>query len=142
MIDSKIENYYDGNDKHQAAKGGLTMSKYPAAIGPYSIYTIQGEYLYTSGQLPIDPETGDLVDGFKAQAEQAFANIEGILNENDLNLKDIFKVTIYLSDLANFNDLNEVMTRLFQAPYPIRTAYQVAGLPKDALIEIEAIARL
>ncbi len=118
------------------------MSKYPAAIGPYSIYTIQGEYLYTSGQLPIDPETGDLVDGFKAQAEQAFANIEGILNENDLNLKDIFKVTIYLSDLANFNDLNEVMTRLFQAPYPIRTAYQVAGLPKDALIEIEAIARL
>ncbi|EHI68868.1 RidA family protein [Streptococcus ictaluri] len=118
------------------------MSKYPKAIGPYSIYSIQGNVLYTSGQLPVDPETGDLKEGFEAQCRQSFANIAAILEEQKLGLGDVFKLTIYLSDLTYFGQLNQIMSELFEEPYPIRTAYQVAALPKDALIEIEAMASL
>ncbi|EFR43520.1 RidA family protein [Streptococcus pseudoporcinus] len=118
------------------------MKNYPDSIGPYSIYTVEGNTLYTSGQLPVIPETGDLASGFEAQCRQSFANIKGILEEQDLDLSHVFKLTIYLSDLKNFNTLNEVMEDLFEEPYPIRTAYQVAALPKGALIEVEALARL
>ncbi|MGT2887526.1 Rid family detoxifying hydrolase [Streptococcus didelphis] len=118
------------------------MSKYPKAIGPYSIYTIEGNILYTSGQLPVIPETGEIPEDFESQCRQSFANIAAILEEQKLDFKNVFKLTIYLSDLSHFNTLNQIMTELLEEPYPIRTAYQVAALPKDALIEVEAMARL
>lgn len=116
------------------------MIRYPEAIGPYSIYTIQGNVLYTSGQLPVIPETGLLAEGFEAQCRQAFANVRAILMEQGLDFAQVFKLTICLSDLSHFEVLNQVMRELFAEPYPIRTAYQVARLPKEALIEVEAMA--
>lgn len=118
------------------------MSKLPKAIGPYSPYRIAGNQLYTSGQLPVDPETNELVEGFEAQARQSFKNIESILELEGKKLSDVVKLTVLVSDLGNFAAVNKVMEDLFVEPYPARTAYQVARLPKDALIEIEAIADL
>lgn len=118
------------------------MSKLPKAIGPYSPYRITGNQLYTSGQLPVDPETNELVDGFEAQARQSFKNIQTIMEMEGKTLSDVTKLTVLVSDLANFSTVNSVMEELFSEPYPARTAYQVARLPKDALIEIEAIADL
>lgn len=117
------------------------MAKYPQAIGPYSVYIEEGGKIYASGQLPLDPDTGEIVAGFEAQCRQAFANISGILDENGLTLDAIFKLTIYLSDLSHFNTVNVIMEELFHPPYLVRTAFAVAGLPKDALIEVEAIAK-
>ncbi|PRY78632.1 RidA family protein [Alkalibacterium olivapovliticus] len=118
------------------------MSKLPKAIGPYSPYRISGTQLFTSGQLPVDPETNELVEGFEAQARQSFKNIQSILELEGKKLSDVVKLTVLVSDLANFSAVNEVMEDLFSEPYPARTAYQVAALPKEALIEIEAIADL
>ncbi|PZO94183.1 MAG: reactive intermediate/imine deaminase [Streptococcus pyogenes] len=118
------------------------MNTIPKRVGPYSIYTIEGNILYTSGQLPICPESGTLETGFEAQCRRAFSNIANVLKSEDLSLDAIFKLTIYLADLAHFDELNRIMETLFEEPYPIRTAYQVASLPRNALIEIEAMARL
>ncbi|MGT2932439.1 RidA family protein [Streptococcus catagoni] len=118
------------------------MNRYPKSIGPYSIYTVGGNILYASGQLPVIPTTGQLAEGFEEQCRQSFANIKGILEEQGLDLSHLFKLTIYLSNLENFESLNQIMEELLDEPYPTRTAYQVSALPKGALIEIEAMARL
>ncbi|AMB99783.1 reactive intermediate/imine deaminase [Aerococcus urinaehominis] len=118
------------------------MSNIPKAIGPYSIYTVMGDYLYTSGQLPLDPESGQLVTGFEAQCRQSFTNIKNILAQEGLALADLTKVTVYLSDLENFAVVNQVMSDILTPPYPIRTAYEVGRLPQDALVEIEAVAKM
>lgn len=118
------------------------MNSYPQPMGPYSTYMIEGNLLYTAGQLPLDPVSGQLPDGFEAQCRQVFANLQAILAEQNRKLTHICKLTVYLSDLVYFDTLNQVMMELLEEPYPIRTAVQVEALPLQALVEIEAVARV
>ena len=115
----------------------------PAAIGPYSQAIQIGSMLYTSGQIPLDPATGTVVEGgIQEQTRQALNNIKAILNEAGTNMGAVVKTTVFLSDMEHFAAMNEVYAQFFQAPYPARSAVQVARLPKDVLVEIEVIAQL
>ena len=112
----------------------------PEAIGPYSHAIRAGDIIFLSGQLPVDPKTGKLVGTDPLlQARQVFTNLQAVANTAGGDLGDIVKLTIYLSDLRHFAAVNEVMTRFFTAPYPARATIGVAALPKDALIEVEAV---
>lgn len=112
----------------------------PAAIGPYSQGVTFGQFVYTSGQLPIDSATGQMPADITAQTKQSLSNIKMILEAAGCSLKDVVKVTVFLSDMMNFGAMNEVYKTFFEAPYPSRSAVEVARLPKDALVEIEALA--
>jgi len=115
----------------------------PAAIGPYSQAVQVGNTLYMSGQIPLDPKTMQIVDGgIEAQAKQVFANLRGVAEAAGATLNDVVKVTILLTDLAEFAKVNDVMAAHFDAPYPARATYQVAALPRGAKIEVEAVLAL
>ena len=115
----------------------------PAAIGPYSQAVKIGDLLFTSGQIPVDPATGAVPEGgIQAQAQQSLSNIKAILNAAGTNMGAVIKTTVFLSDMNDFAAMNEVYAPFFQEPYPARSAVQVARLPKDVLVEIEAIAQL
>ena len=115
----------------------------PAAIGPYSQAIQIGDLLFISGQVPIDPSTGAIVEGdITAQAQQSLSNIKAILNAAGTNMGAVVKTTVFLVDMNDFVAMNEVYAQFFQAPYPARSAVQVARLPKDVKVEIEAIAQL
>ena len=102
-----------------------------------------GQLLFTSGQVPIDPETGAIVEGgIQEQARQSLNNIKAILNAAGTNMGAVVKTTVFLQDMNDFAAMNEVYAQFFQEPYPARSAVQVARLPKDVLVEIEAIAQL
>ncbi len=112
----------------------------PEAIGPYSPGVKLGDFVYLSGQLGIDPKTGDLVvGGIKEQTTQVFENIKALLAEIDLALHHVVKTTVFLSDLAEFAAMNEVYGSYFLEPYPARSTVQVAALPKGAKVEIECL---
>jgi len=110
----------------------------PAAIGPYSQAVLAGNTLYMSGQIPLDPRTGQLVEGIEAQAHQVFRNLAAVAAAAGASLNDIVKLSILLIDLGEFAKVNEIMATYMSAPYPARATYQVAGLPRGARIEIEA----
>ena len=112
----------------------------PAAIGPYSQAIQNGTVLYISGQLPINVQTGLLVEGIQAQAEQVLTNLEAILQSEGMTLANLVNTTIFLADIGDFAVVNEIYGRRIPPPFPARSTVQVARLPKDALIEIEAIA--
>lgn len=121
----------------------LSTESAPAAIGPYSQAVVASPFVYVSGQLPIDPATGEF-DGDTAaqQAERSISNIEAILAAADLTLDDVVKTTVLLADIADFAAVNEVYAQRFTGKVlPARAAFQAAGLPKGAKVEIEAIAR-
>ena len=119
----------------------LSTTKAPAAIGPYSQGIEAGGFVYVSGQLPIDPATGEFAEGgIQAEARQSLTNIRNILAEAGLGMQNEVKVTVLLADIKNFAAVNEVYAEFFEAPYPARSAFAVAALPKGANIEIEAIA--
>lgn len=121
----------------------IHTDKAPAAIGPYSQAIQIGQLLFTSGQVPIDPETGAIVEGgIQEQARQSLNNIKAILNAAGTNMGAVVKTTVFLQDMNEFAAMNEVYAQFFQEPYPARSAVQVGRLPKDALVEIEAIAQL
>ncbi len=121
----------------------IHTDKAPAAIGPYSQAIQIGQLLFTSGQVPIDPETGAIVEGgIQEQAHQSLNNIKAILNAAGTNMGAVVKTTVFLQDMNDFAAMNEVYAQFFQEPYPARSAVQVGRLPKDALVEIEAIAQL
>mgnify|MGYP000636280617 FL=1 len=121
----------------------ISTPKAPAAIGPYSQAIQIGQLLFTSGQVPIDPETGAIVEGgIQEQARQSLNNIKAILNAAGTNMGAVVKTTVFLQDMNDFAAMNEVYAQFFQEPYPARSAVQVARLPKDVLVEIEAIAQL
>ena len=112
----------------------------PKAIGPYSPAVKLGDFVYLSGQLPIDPETGSIVEGgIQEQAYQVLKNMEAILAEMNLEMRHIVKTTVFMSDLTGFELMNEIYSTYFADPYPARTTVEVKALPKGALIEIEAI---
>ena len=115
----------------------------PAAIGPYSQAVQIGSLLFTSGQVPLDPATGTVVEGgIEEQAAQALNNIKAILNQAGTNMGAVVKTTVFLKDMDDFAAMNQVYAQFFQEPYPARSAVQVARLPKDVLVEIEAVAQL
>ena len=119
----------------------VASPKAPAAVGTYSQAVITDNTIYASGQLPIDPATGEFVPGgFKEQLTQVFTNLKNVLEEGGFKMSDAVKVTCYLQDLANFGALNEVYAKFFSEPYPARVAYQVAALPKGAMVEVDIIA--
>ena len=111
------------------------------AIGPYSAAIASGDLLFCSGQLGMDPATGELRDGVTAQAEQALVNLRALLAAAGFGVEHVVKCTIFLTNLADFATVNEIYGRTFSEPYPARSTVQVAGLPKGGLVEIEAIAQ-
>ena len=113
----------------------------PAAIGPYSQAIEANGFVYLSGQLPIDPATGQFPEGgIKEQTRQSLLNAQAILQAAGLDLKNVVKTTVLLSDIADFGPMNEVYAEMFSAPFPARSAFAVKDLPKGALVEIECIA--
>lgn len=113
----------------------------PEAIGPYSQSVLAGNILFISGQLPIDPETGKFAgNDIKSQTEQSLKNIENILKKIGCTMDSVVKTTVLLNDMGDFAKMNEVYAKFFTKDYPARAAYEVARLPKDALVEIEAVA--
>ena len=113
----------------------------PGAIGPYSQATRIADFVFTSGQLGIDPATGKLADGVQAQATQSMRNIGAILAAAGLDYAAIVKTTIFVKDLADFKTVNDVYASFFEGDYPARSCVQVAALPMGGLVEIECIAR-
>ncbi|MGZ6339784.1 MAG: RidA family protein [Candidatus Limnocylindrales bacterium] len=113
----------------------------PAAIGPYSQAIVSEGLVFCSGQLGLDPATGQLVDGVEAQAERALRNLSAVLDAAGATLNDVVKTTVFLADLADFAAVNAVYARHVSDPPPARSTVQVGGLPRGGLVEIEAIAR-
>lgn len=119
----------------------IATKQAPAAIGPYSQAIEVGNILFASGQLGLDPETGDFAPGgVKAQAEQSFRNIQAILAEAGYTMENVVKTTVYLADMADFAAVNEVYAAQFSGDFPARSAVAVKTLPKNGLVEIEVIA--
>ncbi len=119
----------------------IQTEKAPKAIGPYSQAIQAGNFLFLSGQIPIDPKTGESVKGdIRQQTRQVLENIKGVLESQKLGMEDVIKVTIFLKDIGNFNQVNEVYAAYFPSSPPARSTVEVAKLPRDAGIEIEAIA--
>lgn len=118
----------------------ISTVRAPAAIGPYSQAVRSGGSVYLSGQIPLDPSTGELVHGDIAlQTRQVFENLKAVCEAAGGSLADVVRVGIYLMDLQDFARVNEVMAEYFQAPYPARSTIQVAGLPRNARVEVDAI---
>jgi len=119
----------------------ISTSKAPAAIGPYSQAIQVGNFVYTSGQIPIDPSTGQFAEGgIKEQTRQSLLNVKAILEESGLTLGDVVKTTVFMADMNDFADMNKVYAEFFSEPYPARSAVAVRTLPKGALVEIEVVA--
>jgi 2-iminobutanoate/2-iminopropanoate deaminase len=113
----------------------------PKPIGPYSQAVIAGNFVFLSGQIPIDPKTGEIVDGgIRDQTRRVLENIKAILEEAGCSLNDVVSVTVFLKDLLHFNDFNEVYSDYFSENRPARSTIQAAALPKNVLVEIAAIA--
>lgn len=114
----------------------------PAAIGPYSHAVVAGNLMFLSGQIAINPETGEMPAGVQAQTAQAIANIKAILTEKGATLDNVVKTTVYLAEMSLFGEMNEIYAQHFSEPFPARSAIAVKELPKRALVEIEVIAAL
>ncbi len=123
-------------------KKEIKTQKAPGAIGPYSQATIAGNLIFVSGQLPINPETGEMPADIKEQTRQSIANIRAILEEAGASLDNVVKSTVLLADMSLFGAMNEVYAENFREVYPARCAFAVKELPKQALVEIEVIAAL
>ncbi|MFI2856031.1 RidA family protein [Paenibacillus sp. JSM ZJ436] len=123
-------------------KNIISTSKAPGAIGPYSQAVEVGGVIYTSGQLGLDPSSGQFAEGITEQTRTALQNVKAILEEAGAGLEHVFKTTVFLKDMNDFAAMNEVYGSFFQEPYPARSAVEVARLPKDGLVEIEVIAKV
>ena len=120
----------------------VTTDKAPAAIGPYSQAIIAGGFLFSAGQIPLDPATGQIVDGgITPQTERVMQNLRAVLASAGLDWPDVVKTTVYLHDMADFPTVNEIYGKSFGTAHPARSTVQVAALPRGALIEIDIIAK-
>lgn len=121
----------------------IQTERAPAAIGPYSQAIAANGFLFTAGQIALDPASGQVVDGdVVAQTERVFANLKAILDAGGVGFEDVVKTTVFLADMADFPRMNEVYARAFGAARPARSTVQAAGLPRGVLVEIEAVAAL
>lgn len=113
----------------------------PGAIGPYSQGIASGGWVFTAGQIGMDPATGELADGVEAQTRRALANVSAILAAAGAGWKDVVKTTVFLADMADFQAFNAIYAVVVEAPFPARSTVAAAGLPKGARVEIDAVAR-
>ena len=121
----------------------VSTDQAPAAIGPYSQAVKAGDFLFLSGQIPLDPATGQIVaGGIEPQTRQVFANIGAILQAAGLSFDEVVSATVYVADMNDFARVNEIYATYFSAPAPARATVQVARLPKDSLVEIQVVARI
>lgn len=118
----------------------ISTEKAPAAIGPYSQAIEVNNMVYTSGMIPVNPETGEIPAGVEAQAEQAFSNLSELLKAAGTSVDQVIKTTVFIKDMNDFAAINAIYAKYFSAPYPSRSCVEVARLPKDVLLEIEAVA--
>ncbi|MDI6705784.1 MAG: RidA family protein [Bacillota bacterium] len=119
----------------------ISTSKAPGAVGPYSQGVKVGNLIFTSGQIAINPETGELVKGdIKEQTRQVLRNLEAVLNAAGSGLDKVIKATVFINDMAKFGEVNEVYASFFEGDYPARSCVEVSRLPKDVAVEIETIA--
>ena len=121
-------------------KNVIHTASAPAAIGPYSQAIQMGDFLFTSGQLGIIPESGELAQGVEAQTEWALKNLGAILEQAGMSYANVLKTTVFVADLADFAKVNAIYQQYFVGAYPARSCVQVAALPKGGLVEIECIA--
>ncbi|WP_411348859.1 RidA family protein [Paenibacillus sp. WLX2291] len=122
------------------SKQPIATDRAPGALGPYSQAIDAGLFIFASGQLGLDPASGELVEGVQEQARVALQNVTAVLEAAGSSLDQVVKTTVFLHDMNDFAAMNEIYGQFFQEPYPARSAVQVARLPKDALVEIEVIA--
>lgn len=121
----------------------ISTKKAPDAVGPYSQAVKIGNLIYTSGQIALDPQTGQMVSSdIKEQTHQVFANLKAVLEEARASFRDVIKTTVFIVDMGKFGDVNEVYAEYFSGGFPARSCVQVARLPKDAQVEIEVVAAL
>ena len=118
----------------------ISTDKAPAAIGPYSQAVEAGGFIYASGQIPIDPATGNIPEGIEAQAKQALTNVKNLIETAGLTLDDVVKTSVFIKDMGDFAKVNEIYATFFTKDYPARSCVEVARLPKDVLIEVEVVA--
>lgn len=118
----------------------ITSNKAPKAIGPYSQAVILNNVLYTSGQIGLDPQTGDLKDGIEEQVKQVMENLKALLKEADMDFSNVVKTTIFLKSIDDFTTVNQIYASYFNENPPARSCVEVSALPKGALVEIELIA--
>ena len=125
------------------SKKQITTAAAPAALGPYSQGIVAGGFFFASGQVPIDPATGELAsETVEAQARQVFANRKQVLAAAGCGFADVLKTTVFLTDLANFAEVNSIYAEYFVEPFPARSCVQIAALPKGSLLEVELIAKI
>ncbi len=125
------------------SKKQITTAAAPAALGPYSQGIVAGGFFFASGQVPIDPATGELAgETVEAQARQVFANLKQVLAAAGCGFADVLKTTVFLTDLANFAEVNSIYAEYFVEPFPARSCVQIAALPKGSLMEVELIAKI
>ena len=120
----------------------VSTNKAPAAIGPYSQAQIVGNLVFCSGQIPVIPETGELAQGLEAQANQVFKNIAALLTAAGSDISKVVKTTVFIKNMDDFAAINAIYAQYFTEPFPARSCVEVARLPKDVLLECEAIAEL
>ncbi len=120
----------------------ISTDKAPAAIGPYSQAIKVGNLLFCSGQVPIIPATGEIPEGVEAQAEQALTNVKNLIESAGAKIDNVVKTTVFIKDMNDFGKINEIYAKYFTEPYPARSCVEVARLPKDVLLEVEAIVEL
>lgn len=118
----------------------ISTDKAPAAIGPYSQAIEVNGMVYTSGMIPVNPATGEIPEGIEAQAEQAIGNLAALLREAGTSTDNVVKTTVFIKNMNDFAKMNEIYAKYFTGDYPARSCVEVARLPKDVLIELEAIA--
>ena len=124
-----------------ATKSIIKPAKSPTAVGPYNHAVRVGDLLFCAGQIPIEPATGNLVEGdIKVQTDRVLQNVQAILEAQGLTFAHVVKSTVFLTDLANFAGMNEIYAKYFTSDFPARSTIQVAGLPKAASVEIEVVA--
>lgn len=118
----------------------IATTNAPGAIGPYSQAIDAGQFVFISGQIPVNPATGEIPEGITAQARQSLANVKAVLAAAGLTMDNVVKTTVFLADMSLFVPMNEVYAEAFSAPYPARSAVAVKELPKQVLLEVEVIA--
>ena len=118
----------------------VKTDKAPGAIGPYSQGIDIGNMIFFSGQIPLDPETGVMLEGIEAQTRRALDNVKGLLESQGLTFKNVVKTTVFLDNIDDFTTMNGIYAEYFEEPYPARSAVEVAKLPMGALVEVEVIA--